>query len=188
MAIQERSKTEVEAKLSRMGDYVRIDYLDRILKSTSPLEVKKFAYEKLAELYENKGMFGEAAKNMNSIADLSATFKDKIQRYMKIAELFVKADKYNEAEAAFNKALACCNAHEKEEMKKELKSFYFRQGEAYEKCQRSNKALLVYEKLLTMRISDDELLKVKKKMLNLYSKLGKIQEYFRLKSRLEGEK
>lgn len=185
MVIQERSKTEVEAKLSKMGDYVRIDYLDRILKSNSPMEVKKFAYEKLSGLYEDKGMFSEAAKNMNSLADISSTFKDKIQRFMKTTELFVKADKYMEAETAFNKALACGDAQEKEAMKKELKNFYFRQAEAYERSQRSNRALSVYEKMLTMKISEEELIKVKKKMLPIYSKLGKVQEYFKLKKRME---
>ena len=185
MIIKERSKAEVEKKLSSMGDYVRIDYLDRILRRDTPLEIKNFAYEKLSALYEDKGMFAESARNMNALADSSITFREKIQRYVKTAELFIKAGMDNEAEKAFSKALACGSSKEKEEIKGKLKEFYFNQAQFYERGRKSNRALAIYEKILRMKITDIEIKEVKKKMLPLYDKLGKIQEYFRVKKQLE---
>jgi hypothetical protein len=68
------TKSEIEEKLADKGDFVQIDYLTNFLKETMTLDMKKFVFTKLAELYEKTGMLEEAAKNHDDAALISIPF------------------------------------------------------------------------------------------------------------------
>ena len=59
--------------------------------------------------------------------------------------------------------------------------FYKRQADLYEKEKRRSKAAEVYEKLLTMKISDSEKEFANKKLMDLYKTLGMIDKYIKIK-------
>ena len=62
MLNKDMTKVEIEQVLQGKGDFVQIDWLSGLLKQKPPLDKKKFVYEKLADIYEKKGMLTSAAK------------------------------------------------------------------------------------------------------------------------------
>ncbi len=77
MLNKDMNKNEIEKFLIGKGDFVQIDHLARFLKDKNlPLDKKKFVCLKLAELYEKRNMFREAAKMHGSVAVASIVFSD----------------------------------------------------------------------------------------------------------------
>ena len=177
------SKTEVEKELEGKGDFVKIDYLTRFLKESLSFDMKKFAYLKLAEIYERRCMENDAAKVYGFISNLSIPFTDKIKFHLKEAEMYIKAGMFDGADEAMKKALGNANASQKAEITFSLKDFYKRQALVYEKEKRRNQAVKIYEKLATMNITETEREEIKNKLLEMYEKLGKIKEYMMLKGK-----
>ena len=176
------SKQEIEEFLKGKGDFVRMDHLSRFLDEKSlPIDKKKFVYQKLIEIYEQKGMFGDVAKMYRNIALISVAFSEKIKNHVKEAEFYVKAGFFEDADAAIKKSMGEANASQKAEISFVIKEFYKKQAEVYEKERRRANASKIYEKLLQMKISEGEREEIKKKLMDLYEKLGRIKEYFILK-------
>ncbi|MFH1307247.1 MAG: hypothetical protein ABIH72_00145 [archaeon] len=173
------TKEEVEAKLNTMSDFLKMEYLEYCLKD-SDFSVKRFCHQKLAELYEDRKMFSEAAKNMSSVAEVSLSFKDKREAYMKEVELWLKAGHFDMFDNALTRGLSIGNVSEKEEMKRAIKDLLKRQGQSYEKSMKRGAAVKVYEKLFQMSDTSEKE-GVKLKLMELYDKLGKIREYMALK-------
>jgi len=170
--------SEIEAKLKAMGDYVKIDYLNRILKDQTSSDVKKFIFVKLADLYFDKGMYSEAGKKWIFVGDMTLKQSEKNSFYMRAAQSFIKASAYIDSEEALKKAfqgeLAVKDINA---MKSAYKEMFKRQAEEYEKIGKRNKAVELYERLLKLEINDVEKDEIKKKLLALYGSLGKIREF-----------
>ena len=177
-------KSEIEGELAGKGDFIQIDYLTRFLKEPLTMDMKKFVFLKLAELYEKISMLKEAAKNYDNAAMISILFSEKINHYMKEAELYIKADDFEKSDRAMKKAMSQANSTEKNEIYITVKDFYKRQAEIYEKNLKRAHAARFYEKLLEMKISDSERKEIREKLLEIYDKLGKRKEYLVLKKGL----
>ncbi len=178
------SKSEIEEELQRKGDFVQIDYLTNILEEKLPIDIKKFICFKLAGIYEKKFMFKDAAKMFDNIALISVAFSEKIKYHMKEVELYIKSGDFECVDDAMKKAISDANASEKAEISFIVKNSYKRQAETYEKEMRRNHAAKIYERILNMNLSESEKNDVKKKLVGLYEKLGKLKEYFVLKKSL----
>ena len=175
------SKSEIETAIKGKGDFVQIDYLMKFLKEKLALDVKKFVYQKLAEIYERKSMYNEVAKMFDNIALLSVSNAEKIYHYLNETKFFIKAGYFDRADEAMKKALSESNSPQKKEVYSAVKEFYNEQANIYLKQLKRGNAARVYEKLLEMNISDEERKEIKKKLLELYEKLGRLREYFSLK-------
>lgn len=181
MKVQERSRQEMQAKLAKMGDYVKIDYLQRALSSGLDFDSRKFALLELSKLYEHKGMYSEAGKMMKNAAEINTTFKAKLQDYMKSVELYVKSGMYQDADFVFAQALALATDREKPELKVAMKNYYLVNAKAYLKADKRTPAKKLYEKLLTLDLTPSERQEAQKELLGLYEKLGAIRDYYKLK-------
>lgn len=175
------SKAEIEKILSDKGDFVKIDYIKRLLKENPNIELKKFCYLKLAEVYEKRNMFNDASKMYENIGILSVTFTDKIKNHVKEAELYIRAGFFDKADDATKKAMNFCNVAQKEEVLKLIRDFYKRQAESYENEMRRNHAVKLYERLIQMNLPEPEKDEIKNKLRVLYEKLGKFREADMLK-------
>lgn len=182
MLNKDMTKVDIEEVLKSKGDFVKIDYLERFLKSNPPLDKKKFAYLKLAEIYEEKRMFVDAGKIYNTLAIFSVAFSDKIKHHIKEAEAYIKAGKFHDSDEAVKKALSDANISQKIEVKTTVKNFYKKQAESCEKDNLKNHAVKIYEKMLLMNPSEEEREEIKRRLMNLYEKTGKLKDYFRLKN------
>ena len=181
MQIKERTKQEIEAKLATMGDYVKIDYLERLLKMHLDFETRKFALNTASKLYENRNMYNEAARAMKAAAEINTTFRSKIQEYMKSIELFVKGGSFQDADFMFAQALALGNEKDKMEMRAVLKTYYLKEARDLMAKDKRNHAKKVYEKSLNLDLTPQEKQQVQQQLLVLYEKLGNVSEFLKLK-------
>ena len=175
-------RREVETKLSDMGDYVKMDYLQKVLRMNINFDTKKFVLVKLAEIYGPRGMYADAAKLMVTSAEINTTYLGKMNDFMKATELFIRAGKYDESDIVLQRALVCGNENQKFQMKMKRKDLIKNQAMDLLKKDKRNNAMLAYEKLLTMDLSLDEKKEAQTTLLNLYEKLGKIRDYYSLKN------
>lgn len=176
------TKKEIEKFLENKGEFVAIDHLQRLLKQRAiPLEKKRFMYRKLAELYEKKKMDKEVAKVYHNLAESSIVFREKIMYHVLEAKFYVRALDFVGAEAATKKAMAEANVSQRAEIFVEMKEFYKTHANALVKQRRRSQAARVYERLLEMKLSDDERETVKQELSALYEKLGRLKDYFGMK-------
>ena len=179
--IQERTRQDIELKIGKMGDYVKIDYLTRALGSGLDFETRKFVLLTLSKLYEGRAMYLESARLMKNAAEINTTFKSKTQDFMKSVELYIKGGNYAEADLIFAQALALARDSEKSELKNVMKKSYLEQARAYVKVDKRNQAKKAYEKVLTLDLSHDEKKDVQQQLLAIYEKLGNIRDFYRLR-------
>ena len=178
------TKSEIGGKLADKGDFVQIDYLTNFLREPLSMDMKKFVFLKLAELYEKTSMLKEAAKNYNGAAMVSILFSEKVKHFVKEAELYIRAGDFEKADEARKKAMSEANSAEKGEIYFTIKNFYKKEAETYEKNLKKAHAARVYERLLEMKISDSERKEIREKLMDIYDRLGKTKEYLILKKGL----
>lgn len=188
MQIKERTRQEIEARLTTMGDYVKIDYLQRVLNTSLDFDTRKFALVRLAALYEQRGLLLEAAKLMKSAAEINTTFKSKLQDYMKSVELYIRGCSFQEADYLFAQTLALGTERDKSELKDTYKKQYLALAQDLIKRDKRMHAKKAYEKLLTLDLSIQERKVAQETLLDLYNRLGNVQDYIRLKQTISGAK
>ena len=179
--IEEKTKGEIERKLEKMGDYVKMSYLQRALQSGFSYDTRKFILLKLSEIYESRKMFLEAARMIRSAAEINTTFKNKMQDYMKAVNLYIKGLDYFETDRMFAQALALASNKEKLELKGNFKDFHLEQARSLLNADKRNQAKIVYEKILTLELDIGERRELQKQLLDLYDKLGLVKDYYKLK-------
>jgi tetratricopeptide (TPR) repeat protein len=182
--IVEKTRGEIERKISGMGDFVVMSYLQRALQSKLDFDTKKFVFLRLAGIYENKKMFLDAAKLVKNAGEINVTYREKIRDYLKSVELNIKGGNFNEADRIFTQAMALGSVREKGEMKFQLKNFYLTQAKLLLGQEKRNHAKKIYEKVLSLELDIGERNDVHKTLLDLYKRLGDIREYYVLKEKL----
>jgi len=178
------TKKEVEQELEGKGEYVQIDYLSKFLKEQLTIDLKKFVFLKLASLYEKVMMFSEAGRMYDSAASISIAFTEKINNYLKELECYVKIGAFDRVEFAMKKALGEANSREAEEIYATVKQFYREKAKSLESEMKKNHAARYYEKMLELRISEQERKETREKLMELYKELGKTHEYMLLEKGL----
>lgn len=179
------TKHEIEDRLSRVGDYVKMDFLQSCLKKQLDFETRRFVLIKLAEIYDRRRMYAEAGRLLRIAAEITTTLDGKTKEYLKSMQLFVKSGNFDEADVSFSKALACGEGLQKERVKNARREAYKAQGEGYLEKDKRRPALEVYERYSSMELNIEEKRETQKILLELYNKLGKVNEYFNLKKTLD---
>ena len=181
MLTKNMHKKEVEDFLEGKGDFVKIDHLTRYIKLMPPIEMRKFSYLKLAEVYLGKEMYVDAALAFKNAAVNSVSFREKRENFSNEAKAYVSAGKFEEGDKALRRAMDEGNKKEKEEAYSGILESYRREAEKLEKTNKPGSLTKIYEKMMRMKFSDSEKEEIKEKLLSLYEKLGKIKEYKILK-------
>jgi hypothetical protein len=176
MLKKEVSREEIDNAIRGKGEYVQIDYLNRILATGPHVLVKTYAYSKLAEIYEKKKSYGDLGKTYESMAIFSINSPDKINNFMKAAEAYVKDGSFERADVALRKAMTEAPEAQRVNLYVSLKEYYKKQAMTFEKELKRAQAVKIYEKLLLMRLADSEKKELTQKLMELYEKLGKYKE------------
>lgn len=176
MLTKEMHKQEVEKELEGKGDFVKIDYLNRYLKLMPPLEMRKFAYLKLAEIYDKKGMFSESANAYKNASSNTMVIREKLDYFVEEAKSYAKSLDFVGVDKAIKSAFSEANSIQREEINQKIKIFYKEYAQELEKQVKRNAASRVYERLLKMSLSGNEKEEIKRKLKALYEKLGKVRE------------
>lgn len=168
------TRKDIEEKLASVGDYVKMDYLQKCLKMQMDFDTRKFALTKLAAIYESRKMYLEAARLIRIAADINTTYDSKVNDFVKSIELFIKGGNFTEADISFTKALGSANERQKSAIKLKTKEAYKAQAKEYLAKDRRKHALETYEKLLGLDLNPLEKKEVQEQLLHLYNRLGKI--------------
>lgn len=176
-------KNEIEMFLKNKGDYVKIDHLTRLIATESlSLDLKKFVSNILAEIYEKKGMYLDAAK-MNYNAGLqSATPQEKSKYFKKEAICYVQAGVLERLDSAIERAVSEVREIEKMSVYNELLCVCKKLADEYLKKNRIASAMKIYEKILNMKISPEQQKEIQNKLISIYEKLGKVNAYLSMKN------
>ncbi|MFH1607731.1 MAG: hypothetical protein ABIA78_01210 [archaeon] len=178
-----KSKSEIESELSKKGNFIKVDYLNGLLKEVDTIDMKKFVCLKLAKVYEDMGMFGDAGKAFDSVAKVSIAFSEKIKFHLREVEMYIKAKDFVKVDEAVRKTMSEANLTEKEDIMFSVKSMYRKEAENYEKQMKRNNAVRIYERLIEMKMLETEKNTIREKLIDLYNKLGKFEEARRLKGK-----
>jgi len=170
------TKSEIEEAIRGKDDFVKIDHLKRMLKNADNIEVKKFILLNLAGTAEQKGLFSEAIKNIVSASEIVITFREKIELFMKESELWIKSGDFNMADKALQKALAISGMQERSILQSRYWEMYRAYAKAYEDTGKARKAVAVYERILSMKQGEKDSLEIKRKLADLYEKVGRIYD------------
>ena len=170
------SRSEIEKELKGKGDFIQIDYLNRFLAQKPPLYEKKFAFMKLIEMYSAKKMFNDVARVYESLVMIALSPQEKVDYLVKEAKARIQAGNFNQADIAMRRAMGEVTIVKKADIYEDIKKFYMKQAEDYEKEAKRNHAIKVYEKILKMNIPESEKEEIKKRLLVLYEQLGKFRQ------------
>jgi len=182
MLQRDMKKTDIERMINDKGDFVQIDYLTKFIKLSPPIDMKKYAYLKLAGIHLRRRMYQDAAKMFRGAAINSLTFKEQKENYLREAKSYIKAQKFEDSQKALKKSFAEANLKERRELYDELVSFYKKEGEELLKKGLPGKATSLFEKLIRMKLTVEDKKHAKEKLLALYQKLGKTKDYDFLKT------
>jgi tetratricopeptide (TPR) repeat protein len=158
-----------------------MEYLETLSKKQNSLDVAKYIRKQISKLYADKGMYSNAARQLEAWADLSVTFKEKIEAYIQEVEMWIRAGEYMNADDILKRALANATITEKNSIKTRIKQAYINQALFFERRNERNKALKIYEKLYSIETNESDKEDLRKKLLDLYEKTGKVREYMMFK-------
>jgi len=96
--------------------------------------------------------------------------------------MLIKGGSFDDADITFDRAAAYCTEQQKWEIKQKRIELFKKQADEYIKKDKRQNALDAYEKLLSFNLTQDERKDAQKTLLDLYSKLGRIREYYNLRS------
>lgn len=178
------TRREIEERLTRVGDYVKMDFLSQCLKKQLDFDTRRFVLITLSAIYESRKMYLEAAKLIRAAADINTTFESKMNDFSKATELFIKAVDFDNADISFGKALVSANERQKIGLKIKMKETYKAQAKEFILKDKRKHAMDTYEKLLTLDLDSLEKKEVQHNLIKLYEKLGKVKEYYALQKAL----
>jgi tetratricopeptide (TPR) repeat protein len=180
MAIQVREESidEIRGKLAEMSTALnKINYLESASNiSGFSFEIKRFLWDELARLYEERKMFERAARAMSNKAGMEISFRDKIDSYVTAAELFARVGKVDDADDMFVRASRDANTEQKSKVRLARKNIYSVSAKELESKGKRASAVKFYEKLIKMNLDEIEKTEIKEKLLATYKALGMFRE------------
>ena len=186
MQVLERSKREVEAKANTMSDFLRMEYLELVLRKNLDPEVLRYCYQELSKLYELRSMYPEALKYLAKQKEICILQREKIDCVNKEIELSIKSGNFDRAEIILKDGIKDLSEKDKFEIRRKMIEAYKQEASKLESSGRNTGALKIYEKLVA-HVVDNERTDVKKKMLVAYKKLGRVKESIEIERQLMRE-
>lgn len=176
--VKERSLSDVKLRFDTLvTDLTKMEYLESVLKvSDITMDVKKFVFMNLADLYDKRNMFDKAAKAMYAKAGYDVTFREKVDSYLKAGEYAAKSGNLMTADDMFLRASREGNSEQQVRVSLARKNIYLAIANDLEKKGRMSNATKFYEHLLTMKLDDLEKSLIKKKLYEYYKRMGRFNE------------
>ncbi len=186
MQILETTKSEVQARAEKMSDFLRMEYLENCTRRFMNPEILRYCYQELSRLYERNVMFPDAIKYLAKYEEICPSNKEKIQAYLKEIELLIKAGFYDKVDFAYKKAKEIATKREMYEIEQKILQLYKDEIAKFDRQNKYSPSAKAYEKLLTLVKTEEEKNEIKRKLVFLYNKLGKVRESIELERELQG--
>ena len=155
----------------------RAEFLENALKKNPPQEVRKDVCLMLAQIYEGKKWFANAARYYKDAADVAKTFKERIVLHFKEGQMYLKSREYGVSDAAFKRAADAANLEEKQRLKKKVFELYMQEVEYCEKNKRHTVSIEILKRLIySDRVDITDKNAVIERIANNYDIIGKPHE------------
>jgi len=176
------TKSDIEKAINNKDDFVKLDYLNRYLNQVDNFDLKKFILLNLATIHESKNMLQAAIRNITSAADIAISYKEKIELYTRIIELYIKMRNFPMAENALKQAMYFAPEVARLRLKESYVNIFWCVAKDFESKDKLRQAIEVYEYMLSINMPDEQREELKLKLLDYYDKRGMTREYNKLKS------
>lgn len=180
------TEEDVLLKLKTLSSMLQQEYLENLLERLN-LEprVRILSSRRLADLYARRGMYASGARVVKNAAMIAPTFVQKKELSMEAGMLSLKAGDYLLADDCFLHAGEKAPAHEKDKIIQEASDLFLFEAEQLEKRGKMARAVQLYEKILRKGTDPIQERKIKERLVILYEKLGKIQDYLNMRNSLK---
>jgi len=180
MGIQVRERTidEIKDKLKEMSTALnKISYLESALREVgSSFEIKRFLWGELSKFYGERKMFEKAAKAMVNCATGEPLIRERIENYLNAAEFYCEASKVGEADEMFIRASRDASSDQKARIRLARKNIYYKCAKSLESKGKRATAAKFYEKIIKMKLDDEEKQEIRERLLSTYKALGLFRE------------
>ncbi len=122
-------------------------------------------------------MFFDASKAYENAAIYCLNEQEKGSYYLKQCEELIKGGFFENVDKALQSIYMNKNSFERMQIYQKIKELYQKQAEFYEQQLKRSNAVRVYEKMLELRLEEKEKTEIKRRLVELYEKLGKKKEY-----------
>jgi hypothetical protein len=184
MQVLERTKDEVQKKAEKMSDFLRMEYLENCTRKFIDPEILRYCFAELSRLYERNVMYPDAIKYLIKYEEVSLTSKDKLAAYLKEIELIIKGGFYDRVDFAKNRAKDIAKGTDMYEIERKIIDMYKQEAAKFDKANKYSPALKAYEQLLHL-LKGEEQKEVKRKLVYLYNRLGRVRESIEMEKELQ---
>lgn len=176
------SEEDIRTRLKTLSPMLQQEYLENLLKRLDlDPNIRLLCSREVTELYVRRGLWGNAAKIMESAATFIHNPNIKKDIYKQAAILYLRGMDLLMAEDCFRKTLENAMEKEKPSLKIEIERVHFTEAANMENTGKRAKAVEIYERML--RLNPDPILqrKINEKLVVLYEKLGRIRDHLNLR-------
>ena len=178
------TEAEIMKKFSTfMSDELKAEFIENCLKKKLDSSVKKNIHIKVADIYDRKKWYTNAASHISAAISCTDIYREKMGLFMKLGQLNIKDNKHIMARDAFKSAMDYANSGEKKKISDDIKNLYLSGASSLDANGKWTKAALIYEYSLDL-LTDAEKKAVKQKLVILYEKLGRVKDSMRMKKEI----
>ena len=173
MQILEDNLEGIKTRADTMSDFLKMEYLELCANKFTEFNILKYCYLELIRLYENKILYLDALKYLFKLQMIVTSNIEKAELFGKEIEILIKGGYYERVDGAYkNHAKLIGNFYP---LKRKIIELYKSEAGKFEKGNKNNSLLKVYEKLIPM-LEGAERNEYQKKLIIVYDKLGKVRE------------
>ncbi len=183
MQILERSKDEIVNKAEKMSDFLKMEYLELCSERLKEIEILKYCYSQLVNLYEKRVMYSDALKYLAKLQSLAVGPMEKFQLCEKEIEILIKAGNYEQVMTSYKEAIKSTNETGSLNLKRKIIKLYREQANKFELGSKYSSLSKLYERLIPW-LTDTEKNEIMNRLFVVYKKLGKVRESIELEKRI----
>ena len=181
MQILENNLEEIKRKAETMSDFLKMEYLELCAQKFIDFYILKYCHIELIRLYKSKLLYLDALKYLAKLQSMSLSDDEKSQLFINEMEILIKGGYYDRVDGAYKNAVKFTD--DVYLLRRKIIELYNSEAEKFEKANKNQSLLRIYEKLIPM-LNDDEKDEYKKKLLVVYKKLGKVKESLALEKNI----
>ncbi|MBS3093537.1 hypothetical protein J4456_03075 [Candidatus Pacearchaeota archaeon] len=180
MQILEKTKEDIIDRSETMSDFLKMEYLEKCAEKFRDDEILRYCYSQLIILYEGRMMFSDALKYLYKLQAMVFNNAEKLQLIDRELELLIKGGFYDKVEPALKNAMKISsNDIEVMNLRRNIVTLYKQEISKFERSGKYQSLLRIYEKLIPL-LADHEKNEAKKRLVEIYNKLGKVRESIEL--------
>ena len=177
MRILEKTKEEFTTKLKTMNTpLIKINYIEDALKGNIAIAARAHLGDLLTELYIDMKMYDKAARAISNKASVATTFKEKAELYIRAGELMARAQRLEDAEGMFVKALREATEPQQAIIKKMMKNALLKVANELYVGGRKSGSIKFYERIIKLPLDGAEKSEVKAKLMAMYKNMNRYSD------------